>query len=124
MYNNYIRSTSHRSWTKLYVPESISGQHNYLTSTLPKSYQLHTPSINSENNYRTSNQLDSTQRLRRASIPLRLSSFSIENLKATTITLKTPSYENLTIVKTLCPCLRVRKKEVVLYSEFYLQPSI
>jgi len=75
-----------------------------------KSYQLHTPSINSENNYRTSNQLDSTQRLRRASIPLRLSSFSIEILKATTITLKTSSYENLTVVKTLCPCHRVRKK--------------
>ncbi len=30
-------------------------------------------------------------------------------------------YENLTIVKTLCQCHRARNREVVLYTEFYLQ---
>ncbi len=34
------------------------------------------------------------------------------------------SYENLTIVKTLCPCHRAKNREVVMYTEFYLQPFI
>ncbi len=90
-HSNYLykenETALNRSWNPFIVQGSISGQHNYLTSTLQKATNFTTPSINTENSYRTSNQLDSTQRLRRASIPLRLSSFLLENLTATTITL-------------------------------------
>jgi hypothetical protein len=109
-----------RSWNPFIVQGSISGQHNYLTSTLQKLPT--TPHLYKHlNNYRTSNQLDSTQKLRRASIPLRLSSYSLENLTATTITLTLSYTKILLSSKTLCQCHRARNREVVLYIEFYLQ---
>ena len=116
-YNIYIKPTSHRSWTPLYVPEPVSFHPSIYYSTLKSHLNpLHPISI-------TSNQLQDIYYLIERidyGVPAYLYVYSLilQNISILLITLLFLLIQNLSLViKLSCPSHLVKDKGVGLYSE-------